>query len=118
MIESFVNLQHTSDSDICMGCGACCAAFRVSFYWAEGETLGIPQDMTVKVNDFYTCMKGTESKPVKCIALVGDVGKQVACQIYDKRSSTCQSVQVGDEQCRKARQCHGLSNDIMPKVSV
>ena len=31
-----------------MHCGACCANYRVSFYWAEGETLGIPEDMTVK----------------------------------------------------------------------
>lgn len=97
-----------TDSDICMSCGACCAAFRVSFYWAEGESLGIPEEMTVKVNDFYTCMKGTESKPVKCIALAGEVGQSVACQIYDRRSSTCQSVQVGDAQCLKARHYHQL----------
>ena len=111
MSEIFFNSRKTSDSDICMSCGACCAAFRVSFYWGEGESLGIPEDMTVKVNDFYTCMKGTEKKPVKCVALAGEVGQSVACQIYDKRSSTCQSVQVGDEQCNKARQYHGLSLD-------
>lgn len=99
-----------TDSDICMNCGACCAAFRVSFYWAEGESLGIPEEMTVKVNDFYTCMKGTESKPVKCIALAGEVGQSVACQIYDRRSSTCQSVQVGDAQCLKARHYHQLDD--------
>ena len=105
-----------ADSDICMHCGACCANYRVSFYWAEGETLGIPEEMTVKVNDFYTCMKGTETKPVRCIALVGEVGNSVACQIYDKRSSTCQSVQVGDEQCIKARHHYGLSNDIFSQA--
>ncbi|MFO1365591.1 MAG: hypothetical protein U1E98_04635 [Moraxella osloensis] len=41
-----------------------------------------------------------------------EVGNSVACQIYDKRSSTCQSVQVGDEQCIKARHHYELSNDI------
>lgn len=93
----------------CQTCGACCANYRVSFYWGEGEALGIPEDMTAKVNDFYSCMKGTEQKPVRCIALNGEVGTSVACQIYDKRSSTCQSVQIGDEHCNKARQAWGLS---------
>lgn len=106
MVSSASNV---TDSDICMTCGACCATYRVSFYWGEGEALGIPETMTSKVNDFYSCMKGTEAKPVRCIALKGEVGKAVACQIYDRRSSTCQSVQVGDEQCRKARQMHGLT---------
>ena len=27
----------------CQSCGACCAAYRVSFYWAEGE--GLPEAM-------------------------------------------------------------------------
>lgn len=102
-------VQTQINSEVCLQCGACCASFRVSFYWAEGESLGIPEQMTCKVNDFYSCMKGTEKKPVKCVALSGDVGKQVACQIYQQRSSTCQSVQVGDEQCQKARALHGLS---------
>lgn len=98
-----------TDSDICQSCGACCASFRVSFYWAEGEMLGIPEHMTAKLNDFYSCMKGTEKKPVKCVALAGNVGEKVACQIYQQRSSTCQSVNVGDEQCQKARALHGLA---------
>ncbi|MBP6485489.1 MAG: YkgJ family cysteine cluster protein, partial [Moraxella sp.] len=67
MAEIFFKSIATADSDICMYCGACCANYRVSFYWAEGEALGIPEQMTVKVNDFYTCMKGTEAKPVRCI---------------------------------------------------
>lgn len=104
--------SRSTDSDICMTCGACCATYRVSFYWGEGTALGIPDAMTSKVNDFYSCMKGTETTSVRCIALGGEVGKSVACQIYDRRSSTCQSVQVGDEQCRKARQLHGLTNDL------
>lgn len=101
--------QTLTDSDICMTCGACCATYRVSFYWAEGEALGIPETMTEKVNDFYTCMKGTNQKPVRCIALQGNIGQAVTCQIYDKRSSTCQSVQIGDDHCQKARQTWGLS---------
>ena len=116
MTELFIFFFSAADSDTSMRYGACCANYRLALCWAQGETLGIPEDMTVKVNDFYTCMKGTETKPVRCIALAGEVGNSVACQIYDKRSSTCQSVQVGDEQCIKARHHYGLSNDIFSQV--
>lgn len=111
-ISIIPTINQDDSSRICMSCGACCAFFRVSFYWAEGEALGIPEAMTSKVNDFYSCMKGTNQPKPCCIALGGEVGKQVACQIYPIRPSACHTVNVGDEQCRKARQMHGLSNDM------
>jgi hypothetical protein len=27
----------------CRDCGACCASFRVSFYWAEADAFGLPE---------------------------------------------------------------------------
>jgi Fe-S-cluster containining protein len=53
-------------------------------------------------------MKGTEQKPVRCTALVGEVGKQVGCNIYEQRSSTCREFEAGSEDCAKARKIHGL----------
>lgn len=100
--------QTLTDSDICMTCGACCATYRVSFYWAESDAHGIPDSMTEKVNDFYSCMKGTNQANPRCTALGGEVGKQVACQIYPIRPTACHTVNVGDEQCHKARERHGL----------
>jgi Fe-S-cluster containining protein len=38
----------------CLTCGACCAYFRASFYWAEAddETPGwVPVEMTRKLNE-------------------------------------------------------------------
>ncbi len=29
-------LSQVPTEDACLSCGACCAFFRVSFYWAEG----------------------------------------------------------------------------------
>ena len=29
----------------CCSCGACCATFRVSFYWAEAAIRGLPSDL-------------------------------------------------------------------------
>ncbi|PHM54890.1 hypothetical protein Xhom_02856 [Xenorhabdus hominickii] len=53
----------TSQSELqnnsCINCGACCAYFRVSFYWAEAEDGGgtVPTAITEKLNNFMRCMK-------------------------------------------------------------
>ena len=39
-------------------------------------------------------MKGTNQRPARCIALQGQVGTQVSCSIYQKRSSTCREFGV------------------------
>jgi uncharacterized protein len=99
-------------SQNCVSCGACCAAFRVSFYWGETDAhpLGsVPVAMTSKINDSYVCMQGTEKSPVRCIALQGEVGKQVGCSIYEQRASTCREFAEGSEACNRARQKYGLS---------
>ncbi|AKR43599.1 YkgJ family cysteine cluster protein [Methylophilus sp. TWE2] len=99
-------------SDACQSCGACCASFRVSFYWAETDThpMGnVPAHLTRKVNDTYVCMQGTEQTPVRCIALQGEVGKSVGCQIYALRSSTCREFAAGSDICNQARQKIGLA---------
>ena len=62
----------------CLSCGACCASFRVSFYWAETTEVileGVPQELTDAIAPFYNCMKGTNHKQPRCIALQGtDIG--------------------------------------------
>lgn len=60
-----------------MTCGACCAYYRVSFYWGEcGEAPGgiVPVEFTEKVHEHMVCMKGTNSYPPRRIALRGEVG--------------------------------------------
>ena len=97
----------------CQRCGACCALFRVSFYWAEADDAPggtVPVALTRPVGSLHRCMAGTEARPVRCVALQGEVGRSVACGIYEQRSSTCRSVQPGDEQCLKARAAHGLES--------
>lgn len=95
----------------CQQCGACCAYFRVSFYWAEGDDAPggtVPVHLTEPVGAFHRCMVGTGVKPVHCAALQGQVGVSVACGIYAQRSSACKEVMPGDEKCRQARAHHGL----------
>lgn len=100
-----------SDLHPCQTCGACCATFRVSFYWAEASDApggSVPVALTEPVSPHLRCMRGTQTHPVRCVALEGDVGQSVSCGIYPLRSSTCKEVELGDPQCIKARLAHGL----------
>jgi len=98
-------------SQHCLSCGACCASLRVSFYWAETDAhpLGsVPQALTKQLTPHYVCMKGTDSPPLRCVALEGKVGEQVSCSIYALRSSTCREFEAGTEECNRARAKHHL----------
>jgi uncharacterized protein len=112
-----------SQNNPCLTCGACCASFRVSFYWAEttlGQENGVPIELTENINNFYSCMKGTNNSQPRCIALRGTVGESVSCTIYEQRSSTCREFNMIDEEgnidshCTKARAKYGL----LPIVSL
>ncbi|MGT2550421.1 YkgJ family cysteine cluster protein [Acinetobacter geminorum] len=99
-------LSQVATPDECLRCGACCAHFRVSFYWAEAEL--IDEHLVEPLTPVYSCMRGTNRVQPRCQALTGEIGKEVGCSIYGVRSSTCREVQVGDEQCNKARLAHQL----------
>ncbi|GHD58307.1 zinc/iron-chelating domain-containing protein [Jeongeupia chitinilytica] len=98
-------------SSACQTCGACCASFRVSFYWGETDACPggtVPAELTTPINPWRVAMRGTETAPVHCIALQGEVGISVGCGIYTRRSSTCHEFTEGDERCNDARARHGL----------
>ncbi|MBS1189319.1 MAG: hypothetical protein H6R10_1111 [Rhodocyclaceae bacterium] len=98
----------------CQSCGACCAAFRVDFHPAElaggafawGE--GVPRELTVPVTAHLVRMAGTDAGPPRCVALGGEIGRQVACGIYGVRPSPCREFDVEHEACNRARRLHGL----------
>jgi hypothetical protein len=84
----------------CQACGACCASFRVSFYWGEADDAPggiVPAQLTEAVSPHLRCMKGTAGKPARCVALEGELGKRVSCRIYPLRSSTCREFDVLEE---------------------
>src|SRR5262245_47296302 len=94
--------------DICQQCGACCAYFRVSFYWAEADERGWPQGDVRNINGVMACLAGTDLPKPRCTALQGVVGEAVTCTRYDQRPSPCRELQPGDEKCNRARAAHGL----------
>jgi Fe-S-cluster containining protein len=104
-------------SNPCTSCGACCAAYRVSFYC--GETDGfpggcVPSGLVEQVTSVMACMRGTAAQPPRCVALQGEIGKSVSCAIYEQRPSPCRefaplaAVGRSDEACADARRRHGL----------
>jgi Fe-S-cluster containining protein len=100
----------------CMSCGACCAFFRVSFYWAEGNDGGgaVPVELTEPLTPFLCCMAGTNQKKPRCTALTGEVGRSVSCSIYADRPSPCREFPMSGEHgqannaCDHARAAFGL----------
>jgi Fe-S-cluster containining protein len=95
----------------CQRCGACCANFRVSFYWGESDAHPggtVPQHLTIPITPHHVAMRGTEVKPVRCVGLSGEVGRDVGCTIYAQRSSTCREFTEATPECNKARAAYGL----------
>ncbi|WAH56878.1 YkgJ family cysteine cluster protein [Pseudomonas silvicola] len=105
-----------SNNNPCLSCGACCAFFRVSFYWGECASAGglVPDELTVQVNHSMVAMIGTDRKPARCTSLSGEIGCQVGCTMYEQRSSTCRDFEASweygahNEACDRARAQHGL----------
>lgn len=106
-----------ADSGHCQTCGACCAAYRVSFYCGETDEFPggfVPSGLTEQVTSVMACMRGTAAQPPRCIALRGDIGQSVSCLIYEQRPSACRefaplaALGRGDDACNEARRRHGL----------
>lgn len=103
----------------CLECGACCAFYRASFYWAECDDVrenGVPAGYTEQLTPFRVVMKGTNSCSPRCLALKGVIGLRVHCVIYDRRASVCRDFapswlddNILNERCDKARRFWGLA---------
>jgi hypothetical protein len=106
----------TASDNHCLQCGACCAAYRVSFYWAEADAdgVGVPMQMTGKLSPYRAFMLGTNEPNPRCIALMGIIGKKVFCSIHSRRASVCREFTPswlnGEQQsgCDRAREQFNL----------
>jgi uncharacterized protein len=100
-----------SADNFCQACGACCAHYRVSFYWGESDAHPggtVPQHLTIPITPYRIAMRGTERSPSRCVALAGEVGRDVGCTIYAQRSTTCRDFLARTSECDKARGAYGL----------
>jgi Fe-S-cluster containining protein len=103
-----MTVQGDEAGDVCQRCGACCAHFRVSFYWAEAPERGLPDSATEQVSPTLACMAGTNQPVPRCHALQGQLGQWVSCGLYAQRPSPCRELQPGEPKCNQARLRHGL----------
>jgi len=101
----------------CLTCGACCAFYRVTFYWRERsdhQSNGVPEELCEDFNDFRCAMKGTNQPNPRCLSLLGIIGKHVFCKIYWRRPTVCRDIEPSykngypEIKCDKARIAYGL----------
>ena len=71
----------------CLDCGACCARFRISYYWDEKVPEGFFHETTPMFRSLKS-EKDLEGRP-RCNALQGIIGTEVSCGIYENRPSPC-----------------------------
>ena len=111
------SISPMSQPNPCMCCGACCAFYRISFDSSEVDDFPggmIPLNLTIKLNQKRSAMRGTETRPHRCKALCGKIGQSVHCDIYDRRPSTCREFfslwedDMINSLCDRARVTYGL----------
>lgn len=111
-------------SNPCVSCGACCAHFRVSFYWAEADDAGglVPTELTEPLSLLMRNMRGTNDRAPRCVALQGDIGGCVSCGIYEQRPTPCREFSMSgeagihNEACDRARARYGLPALFSPSL--
>jgi Fe-S-cluster containining protein len=98
----------------CHSCGACCAYFRVAFYWREAESFP-DQDSFEDFDSLKRQMRGTNQKHgLRCCKLEGKVGEQVSCSMYKDRPTPCREFRASyengeqNQRCDEARAHYGL----------
>lgn len=101
---------------VCLSCGACCAAFRVTFHRSELDDEGgcVPRSLADEETASLFRLRGTDRAQPRCIALIGKVGEAVRCGIYEHRPSPCREfgaraeIGVFEDACNRARSRNGL----------
>lgn len=112
------SVEGPPETNPCLSCGACCAYFRVSFYCGEiaaDDGAGmVPPELVSQVGPLRAAMRGTEQGRGRCIALRGEIGAAVRCNIYASRPSPCREFEPWQADgspapdCERARAFFGL----------
>jgi uncharacterized protein len=84
----------------CQACGACCAYSETwpELQQDESDASGIPPHLVDWANLRMRC------KGDRCVALNGELGKNVTCAIYAQRPLVCRNFEPGSKACLQARE--------------
>lgn len=86
--------------------------YRVDFHHLDLDTAPggfVPAGYALPLNATLVRLKGTDAVPPRCLALLGELGREVSCAIYPCRPGPCQELEPGSEACLKARRRYGLA---------
>lgn len=94
----------------CTTCGACCV-------WETPMFAGCTAADVARLGGRALVLETPEGRAMatepavgghRCRALVGFVGAQVACAVYDARPDSCRGFEVGGPDCRRSRARAGM----------
>ena len=68
----------------------------------------MPAGLTFPLTTNLVRMRGSHDFPPRCVALEGEIGRNVRCGIYQRRPGPCQELESGSDACKRARRKHGL----------
>jgi len=91
----------------CTDCGACCAHSDEFVPVRYEDSMRLPQELlvcathagkwdTVQMPPYVMRMVGREKR---CIALRGEIGEGVSCDVYRNRPKVCRALKRGSMEC-------------------
>ncbi|NLS07178.1 YkgJ family cysteine cluster protein [Rhizobium sp. P32RR-XVIII] len=90
----------------CQTCGACCS---YSSDWPRFTTETDETLERVPAHFVAADQRGMRCDGSRCLALLGRVGAQTSCLVYEVRPDVCRACVPGDHACITARNAFGLS---------
>lgn len=96
---------HRISDSHCQQCGACCAPNTDWLSYPEvtdEEALALPERFRLQIIDGELA---TRDRPggVRCVALEGELGVAVRCEVHAVRPAVCRAFTAGSQHCLDAR---------------
>jgi Predicted Fe-S-cluster oxidoreductase len=113
--ESFLAPPGTQVPD-CLTCGVCCAfALCVSVRLDDPTSAENYWEITLDDNEEIVIDRFLKRTDAKCDLLEGELGKSVACSIYETRPSACRAFEAGSDRCHAYRRMFGYEPPLTPE---
>ncbi|TLD77063.1 YkgJ family cysteine cluster protein [Escherichia coli] len=115
-LQKTTNSIKMSNPNPYMTCGACCAFFRVSFYWAEADDAGgnVPASLTEQISPLSSLYARHQSEKSPMSRSGHHPAENAYCSVYKNRPSICREFAMSgengeiNEACNRARAKYGL----------
>ena len=95
----------------CLTCGLCCAVlFDVQVGCEDTTQAEHYWDVPLDENDEIVVNRilRHDTHTGKCLALTGETGRDIKCEIYEQRPETCRLFEAGSDKCHALRRAFNL----------